>query len=80
MKKGIQSKLNSERWHTIRDFVDDETGLRLPRYEAKYVEHAEMEYIENDIVLVKKVSPISGSEQVYHLPKGVFEGVVDQLT
>ena len=80
MKNELQSKLNSEQWTTIRDFADDGAGYQLPRYEAKYVEHAGMEYVENDIVLVTEVSSISGTEQIYHLPKGVFEGVVDQLT
>ncbi|WP_255197379.1 hypothetical protein [Halorarius litoreus] len=80
MESDVKSRLNSKEWTTIRDFVDDEDGFRLPRYEAKYVEQPGMEYVENDLVLVKQVSSISGAEQIYHLPKGVFEGVVDSLT
>lgn len=79
MQKSIQSSLNSEKWVTIRDFVDDETGYTLPKYEAKYVADVDKQFLEDDLVLVKRTEAITGGEHLYHFPRSVFEGVVDRL-
>ncbi|GAA0197298.1 hypothetical protein [Haladaptatus pallidirubidus] len=62
--------------------MENETGCTLAKYEAKFVEDGEMEYIDKEIVLVKKTNSFGG-EKMYFVPKEVIETVphlLPQLT
>jgi len=78
MSKAEHSSINSEDWLTIRDFDTDDEGNALPRYEAKYVDGIEKEYIDDELVLVKETRPV-GSERMYHVPREVITGVSDLI-
>jgi hypothetical protein len=79
MQKTSQIALGAGEWVTVRDFVDDGDGFTLPKYEAKLIEDVDRPYVEDDVVLLKKTSPINGTEHLSHLPKAAFEGVTERL-
>jgi hypothetical protein len=39
---------------TIRDFGEDETGLAVPKYEAKFVGSIDRNYVEEELVLSRR--------------------------
>ncbi|WP_323171271.1 hypothetical protein [Natrialba sp. PRR66] len=78
MQRSAQKSLNSDEWTTISDFGNEESANSVSKYEAKFIANVEKQYIENEIVLVKETRSMGG-EQLYHIPKTVFEGIVDQL-
>lgn len=78
MQRSAQTLLNSDEWTTIRDFENEKSANSVSKYEAKFIANVEKQYIENEIVLVKETHSMGG-EQLYHIPKTVFEGIVDQL-
>ncbi|MFP8890378.1 hypothetical protein ACLI4U_11460 [Natrialbaceae archaeon A-CW2] len=79
MQQTTTNRLTSDEWTTVRDFTVGEHGQQFPRYEAKFVSNVDAEYVENELVLVRETDVITGSEQIYQLPKGVFEGVIEQF-
>ncbi|MCU4751170.1 hypothetical protein OB919_04105 [Halobacteria archaeon AArc-curdl1] len=79
MQKTTSTKLTSDEWTTVRDSTVGEHGQQFPRYEAKFVSNIDAEYVENELVLVRETNVITGSERIYQLPKGVFEGVIEQF-
>ncbi|MEF8814952.1 MAG: hypothetical protein V5A55_14235 [Halovenus sp.] len=79
MPKVEQKQLNSEDWITVRDFDEDDEGLALSRYEAKYVANVGKDYVENDLVVIKETDKRSGCEQMYHLPREAIQTVADRL-
>jgi hypothetical protein len=79
MQKAPKKKLGSGEWVTIRDFTDDDDGYTFPKYEAKFVGDVDRQYVEDEIVLLKKTSPMSEAEHMYHLPLDVFEGIAGRL-
>jgi hypothetical protein len=78
VSKSERSSIGEETWSTIRDFHTDDEGNELPRYEAKFIDSIEKEYIDDEIVLVKETRP-AGSERLYHVPREVITGVSDRI-
>ena len=79
MQKSLRTLLDDDEWTTVRDFSEHETGYDLPKYEAMFVEDVDQQFLEDELVLVKRTSAIDGGERLYHFPREVFEGVVDRL-
>jgi hypothetical protein len=78
-QKQTQSRLSSDDWVTVREFARAGTDEIDHEYQAKYVAEVGKKHVEDEIVLVKEVSSVGEGERIYHLPKEVFEEVVDRL-
>jgi hypothetical protein len=79
MQKTSDKESESGEWITIRGFTDDSDDCPFPKYEAKFVDDVDRQYVENEIVLLKKTSPVNGAEHMYHLPLEVFERIASRL-
>jgi hypothetical protein len=71
--------LDDREWMTIRDFESGDTGCPFPKFEAKYVEQVDQQYVEDDLVLIKETNAATGGERLHHIPRDVFERVIDRL-
>lgn len=53
------------------DFTRSEGDRTFPRYKAKFASSIDTGYVENELVLVRETDAITGSKQIYQLPKSV---------
>jgi hypothetical protein len=69
----------ADEWVTVREFVNDDSGFEYPKYEVTTVEDHDQEGVEDELVLLREVSPVSGHERVYQFPPSVVEAAAERL-
>ncbi len=70
--------LNDDEWTVIRDPQGDEPRGDQSRYEAKAVTDISKRNIDDDIVLIKRISSMGG-ERTYLLPQEVIRETANRL-
>lgn len=70
--------LNEEEWTLVQDFNKDKHGVCRSKFEAKAVTDVSKQYIDDEIVIVKKTAPMGG-ERTYILPQRVIKETARRL-